>query len=159
MSALHAHPGRRAALVDPGEARPDWRDLRVLVVEDEPVQAIILLLFLERLGVDAMHVTGGEDALEAVRTQPFAMVLMDQYMPGMSGADTARRIRAWEESRRRPRLPIVAVTASAMTDECRSYLEAGMDEVLAKPFTLNDLQALLMRYMPSRRHAPARQGS
>lgn len=58
-------------------------------------------------------------------------------------------IRRWEETMSRPRLPIVAVTASVMRDECESYLNAGMDDVLFKPFSAHALRALLLRYLPA----------
>src|SRR5687768_5672391 len=95
---------------------PLGHQVRVLVVEDDPVQALVLLTFLERLGVSALHVRDGAQALAAAQADDFALVLMDYLMPQVDGVEATRMIRAWEESTGRRRLPIVAVTASAMKD-------------------------------------------
>ena len=91
---------------------PLGHQVRVLVVEDDPVQALVLLTFLERLGVSALHVRDGAQALAAAQADDFALVLMDYLMPQVDGVEATRMIRAWEESTGRRRLPIVAVTAS-----------------------------------------------
>jgi CheY-like chemotaxis protein len=129
---------------------PLGRSLRVLVVEDDPVQALVLLTFLDRLGVSALHVRDGAHALAAAQADDFALVLMDYLMPDVDGIEATRMIRAWEESTGRPRLPIVAVTASAMKDECETYLAAGMDEVLVKPFAARELREVLVRHLSAK---------
>lgn len=122
-------------------------EVHVLVVEDDPVQAMVLLTFLERLGVSAVHVRDGAQAVAAACGGGFALVLMDYLMPEVDGIEATRRIRAWEESTGHARLPIVAVTASAMKDECETYLAAGMDEVLVKPFAARHLREVLLRHL------------
>jgi len=126
---------------------PLGESVRVLVVEDDPVQALVLMLFLERLGVAATHVSDGEHAIAAVQEQSFAVVLMDYLMPSVDGLAATRAIRRWEDARAGRRVPIIAVTASAMKDECQAYLDAGMDEILAKPFSAHKLRDVLMRYL------------
>lgn len=126
---------------------PLGQGVRVLVVEDDPVQALVLTLHLERLGVAAVHVGDGARALDAVRSQDFAMVLMDVVMPLTSGIEATREIRWWEQASGSRRMPIVAVTASAMHDECLTYVQAGMDEVLVKPFSARDLRDLVVRHL------------
>ena len=130
-------------------------DVHVLVVEDDPVQALLLLTFLERLGVSAVHVRDGAQAVAAARAGGFALVLMDYLMPGVDGIEATRMIRAWEETAGRGRLPIVAVTASAMKDECETYLAAGMDEVLVKPFAARDLREVLLRHLTTKERGRA----
>jgi len=127
---------------------PLGQGVRVLVVEDDPVQALVLMLFLERLGIDALHVTDGHEAVDAVKSHEFAMVLMDFLMPTVNGVDATRVIRSWEETLGRRRLSIIAVTASAMKEECEGYLQAGMNEVLVKPFSAHELRALVLRHLP-----------
>jgi CheY-like chemotaxis protein len=126
---------------------PLGQGVRVLVVEDDPVQALVLMLFLERLGVVATHVTDGAHAIDAVRSQRYGIVLMDYLMPKTNGVQATRAIRRWEREVGRMRVPIVAVTASAMTQECQAYRDAGMDDVLVKPFSARDLRDVLMRYL------------
>ncbi|CAG1018598.1 CAI-1 autoinducer sensor kinase/phosphatase CqsS [Burkholderiaceae bacterium] len=126
---------------------PLGQGVRVLVVEDDPVQALVLTLHLERLGVAAVHVGDGARALDAVRSQDFAMVLMDVVMPQTNGIEATRAIRAWEQANARRRMPIVAVTASAMRDECLAYVQAGMNEVLVKPFSARDLRDVVVRHL------------
>ena len=120
----------------------------MLVAEDDPVQGMLLMLFLERIGVSAALVTDGTQAVEAVKAGDFSLVLMDYLMPSTNGVDATLGIRAWEKASGRTPLPIVAVTASAMKDECRRYVDAGMDDVLVKPFSARELGELVMRYLP-----------
>jgi two-component system sensor histidine kinase EvgS len=125
------------------------RRMRVLVVEDDPVQALLITLLLDRLAVASVLVRNGAQALEAVKREHFSLVLMDYLMPVLDGVEATRQIRGWELDQGVARLPIVAVTASAMADECRRYINAGMDEVLLKPFAAQELGALLGRYAPA----------
>jgi len=127
-----------------GERQP-----RVLVVEDDPVQALILTLMLKHLGVSSMLVTDGEQAIEAVKGRSYALVLMDYLMPGTDGIAATRSIRRWERDTGRLPTPIAAVTASAMADECQRYAEAGMDDVLIKPYSAQTLAELLARHGPT----------
>jgi CheY-like chemotaxis protein len=135
---------------------PLGQGLRVLVVEDDDVQALVLLLFLERLGVAATHVRDGEDAIDAVQSHDYAIVLMDYQLPSINGIEATRAIRRWENATARKPVPIVAVTASAMQDECRSYLDAGMNGVLVKPYSAGELREVLMHHLttPMQRKAP-----
>ena len=126
---------------------PLGHGVRILVVEDDPVQALVLMLFLERLGVVATLVSDGDRAVDAAQSHPFSMILMDYLMPTTNGVEATRAIRRWERAAGRKPVPIVAVTASAMKDECKAYLDAGMNDVLAKPFSARDLRDLLMRYL------------
>lgn len=119
---------------------------RVLVVEDNPVQALLLTLMLKHLGVDTMLVTDGEQAVDAVRAGRFALVLMDYLMPGLNGVEATRLIRRWEREAGRTPLPIVAVTASAMRSECESYTAAGMNAVILKPFSAQSLAGVLAHH-------------
>ena len=114
-------------------------DFRVLVAEDDAVQGLLMMTFLDRLGVPAALVTDGAQAVRAVKDGVYALVLMDQLMPRMSGSEATTLIREWERMTGREPTPIVAVTASAMKDECEVYIRAGMDGILLKPFSVRDL--------------------
>jgi PAS domain S-box-containing protein len=121
-------------------------DLRVLVVEDNPVNQRVIALMLDRLGVTAEVVSDGAAAVEAVRRRPFDLVLMDLNLPVMDGLEATRRILAGTGGASPP--AIVAVTANALQADREASLAAGMDEHLAKPVSLLALATALARYEP-----------
>lgn len=130
-----------------GSRRP-----HVLVVEDDPVQALLLTLMLEHHGVEATLVTDGEQAVEAVKAGLYTLVLMDYRMPVANGIEATRLIRGWEREHHRVPTPIIAVTASAMAKECAAYRAAGMDDVILKPFSARALADVLARHGCARQH-------
>ncbi|MFL6662578.1 MAG: response regulator [Rhizobacter sp.] len=121
--------------------------MHVLVVEDDPVQGMLLMLFLDRFGIAATLVTDGEQAVNAVRRGSFTLVLMDCLLPVIDGVAATRVIRRRERALGLAPVPIVAVTASCMKDECLHYLEAGMDRVLHKPFSAREFGDLMRHYL------------
>jgi CheY-like chemotaxis protein len=123
------------------------RAMHVLVAEDDPVQGMLLMLFLDRFGVTASLVTDGEQAVNAVQSGTFTLVLMDYLLPVVNGVEATRAIRRWERLRGRAPIPIVAVTASCMTEQCQRYLDSGMDGVLRKPFSAREFGELVRHYM------------
>jgi signal transduction histidine kinase/ActR/RegA family two-component response regulator len=151
---------------DSPAAGGDWQALpfryrgRVLVVDDSPVNAMVAQAMLERFDLETVLADDGAPALEAMRQQPFDLVLMDCQMPGMDGLEATARRRELERERQLPRTPIVAVTADAVAGDRERCLACGMDEYLSKPFDLNDLGRLLGRWLPpaapdNPRHAEA----
>src|SRR5437868_10698738 len=110
-------------------------DFQLLVAEDDAVQGLLMMTVLDRLGVRAALVTDGAQAVRAVKSGSYALVLMDQLMPRMNGAQATMAIREWERAAGREPTPIVAVTASAMKEDCESYIRAGMNGILLKPFS------------------------
>lgn len=121
--------------------------MHVLVVEDTPVQGLLAMLFLERFGIHATLVTDGAQAVHAAKSGRYTLVLMDCQLPVKSGAQATREIRAWEHSNGRVPVPIVAMTASCMKEQCDGYLAAGMDQVLHKPFSAREFGALIREYL------------
>ena len=123
--------------------------LRVLVVEDNVVNAALVRLLLERDGCVVGAAASGTQALEILGTQAWDVVLMDCQMPEMDGYATTRYWRRLELTERRPRLPILALTAHAMADDRKRCLDAGMDDYLTKPVKLDALRAVLARHVVS----------
>jgi len=119
--------------------------LRVLLVEDNPVNTMVATGLLNSAGCVVQCVTDGADAVEMASEVPFDVILMDVRMPGMDGLEATRRIRAAEVSRGR-HIPIIAVTASAFTDDRDECFQAGMDDYLGKPFTAEGLRMMLARW-------------
>ncbi|HQH77339.1 MAG TPA: response regulator, partial [Synergistaceae bacterium] len=120
--------------------------LRVLLAEDHPVNQEVGRALLARAGCTADVAENGKEAVRRYQESPgrYDVILMDCQMPEMDGYEATRRIRALEEGGRH--LPILALTASATEDERRRCLDAGMDDVLAKPISLSALTEALGRY-------------
>jgi CheY-like chemotaxis protein len=120
--------------------------LRVLVVEDNSVNSALIKLMLERFGCTVDCIANGVQALAAMHGGTWDIVLMDCQMPQLDGYETTRRWRTIEAEDGRARLPIVALTAHAMTGDREKCLAAGMDDYLTKPIVLDDLRVLLLRH-------------
>ena len=125
-------------------------DVRVLVAEDNAVNQRVAVRQLERAGFAADAVANGVEAVEAVSRRDYALVLMDVQMPEMDGFTAAREIRRRENGKR---VPIVALTANALSGDRERCIEAGMDDYLAKPILETELQRVLHRFLGS--EAPA----
>ncbi|MEE3216351.1 MAG: response regulator, partial [Pseudomonadota bacterium] len=127
----------------------------VLVVDDNPLNSERVASMRARLGQSCERAANGEEALQVLAEREFDLVLMDLQMPVMDGWETTRRWRDKERSGRGVdgdedyRLPIIAVTANVLPEHRRASLEAGMDDLIGKPFTRHDLACVLERY-PSR---------
>ena len=131
-----AHP---AEVLDAGEER----SLRVLAAEDIPTNQLVLKTIMQSFGVEITMVDNGRQAVEAWLAEPYDLILMDIQMPEMDGIAATRAIRAAEAEMGRPRTPIIAVSANAMTHQVKDYLAAGMDGHVAKPIELSKLHAAI----------------
>ncbi len=127
---------------------------RVLVAEDNPINAKLAQCMLQRAGCAALLVETGRAAVEAVQdslegTGPaIDLVLMDVHMPDLDGLAAARKIRAFDEVCGRKTPPLIAVTANAFAEDRALCLEAGMDDYLAKPFSWPELHEMLAQWLP-----------
>jgi PAS domain S-box-containing protein len=121
----------------------------VLMAEDNGVNQFVARNMLKSLGCDFEIVPNGQEAVAAVQRGGYDIVLMDCQMPVMDGYEATRQIRAWEQVRgAQQRLPILALTANALVGDAEVCREAGMDDHLAKPYTRNQLGALMARWLP-----------
>jgi CheY-like chemotaxis protein/nitrogen-specific signal transduction histidine kinase len=138
-------------LMQPGPPPPPPEDdrvaltrfsgIRVLLVEDNPVGALLAATLLRREGCAVETAASGHEALDALKRARYDLVFMDMRMPGMDGPSAARAIRA-----RGDETPIVALTANAFAEDRKACLEAGMDDHLVKPLELEALRASLVRW-------------
>jgi two-component system, sensor histidine kinase and response regulator len=153
----------QAALRHMGPQHPEVRGVshgRILLAEDNPVNQEVALGMLEALGCHADLASNGLEVLDALTRTAYDVILMDCQMPEMDGFEATRRIRELEASSglgtqhsalhsRPPRhLPIVAVTAHAITGDRERCLTAGMGDYLSKPFVQDQLHAVLLRWLP-----------
>ena len=126
---------------------------RVLLVEDHPVNQKVAQKLLERLGLAVEVAENGEVALEKMRDNVFAMVLMDCQMPVLDGYSATRRLREIESGQGKPRTPVIAMTAHAMSGDRERCLQSGMDDYLSKPLDRQLLEETLIRWMQQAPHA------
>ncbi|OIQ98820.1 signal transduction histidine-protein kinase BarA [mine drainage metagenome] len=146
-----------SAPVSPSE--PFQIKARVLVAEDNAANQQVARRLLERRGLRIDTVANGQEALRALETVPYDLVLMDVQMPVMDGLEATRRIRQAGSRVLNPEVPIVALTAYAMAGDRERCLEAGMDDYIAKPFSVQALEVVLRRWVgtgaarPRIRHA------
>jgi PAS domain S-box-containing protein len=118
--------------------------MRVLVIEDDPINQHLARSQLGRLGVDAIVVDSGEEGLEVLRGgEPIDAVLMDHHLPGWDGIETTRRIR--ELGGPVATTPVIGLSASASPAHHRQFINAGMNDFVAKPASIDDLAAALSR--------------
>lgn len=143
-----AHSGERSC--------EDLSGLRVLVAEDNPPNQVFARRLMLKLGIDALVVSDGAKALDALHSHPFHLVLMDCHMPGMDGFETTRRIRR----SRQPWacIPIVAVTADAVEGTRELCFEAGMDAYVTKPLKTDELLSAMRQVLASASAGTARRG-
>jgi PAS domain S-box-containing protein len=136
--------GRTAGRTGGGHG-PD--PLRILIAEDDMVSYLAVSRQLEKRGrrVHAAH-DGGE-VVDALRKQEFDLILMDVQMPVMDGVAAARLIRAGEAGERCKDIPIIAMTAFAMSGDRETFLAAGMNDYVAKPVNIADVEAAIARVM------------
>ena len=139
--------GRVLAAAPPTDAAPGFRG-RVLVVEDHPMNRMVIQNMLERLGLQVAMAENGQVGVEAVQgaTRP-DVVLMDVEMPVLDGYQATERIRAEELAAGQPRLPVIALTANAFESDRQRAMAAGMDDFLAKPVNLETLRQMLARWL------------
>jgi signal transduction histidine kinase/DNA-binding response OmpR family regulator len=146
---VHARPapGHERETVGP---QPIPAGRRVLVAEDQKVNWMLIERLLTKRGLSPANATDGRLALEMLESDDYDLVLMDCQMPLLDGYDTAREIRRREAATRSTHIPIVAMTANAMSGDRERCLAAGMDDYLAKPIGAEHLDEVLERWLSTR---------
>lgn len=132
-------------------------DARILLVEDNLVNREVATYMLESMRCQVTVAADGVEALSLLETNDFELVLMDCQMPVMDGYETTREIRARESNATGHHIPIVALTANAMSDARDKCLAAGMDDYLSKPLTMEAMYATLKDQLDRSRSGNARQ--
>ncbi len=141
------HPPARIEQSDlePSALPPSDTQPSVLVVEDNAINREMLIHIFAAFGIQVAQAKDGESAVLAAQTHPFRLIMMDVKLPRMNGMDTTRLIRTIPQH---AATPIIAMTASIMSDEKAQYLASGMNDVLSKPFSIADLRNMLQRWYP-----------
>jgi two-component system, sensor histidine kinase and response regulator len=131
-----------------GDPETSARVPQVLLVEDNPVNQEVGRGMLESLGCSVDLADNGLSAMEAVLKRSYDLIFMDCQMPELDGLEATRRIRGWEKRRGAVRIPIVTLTANAMSGDRAACLSSGADDYLSKPFTRDQLSQMIARYLP-----------
>lgn len=126
-----------------------WRG-RVLLAEDNLVNQEVAKVMLQQMGLDITIANNGQEAYALVEREAFDLVLMDCQMPVMDGFEASRQIRARERVKDLPQLPIIALTANAISGDREYCLAQGMSDYLSKPFSQQQLSQLLDRWLPAK---------
>jgi CheY-like chemotaxis protein len=132
-----------------GDRRADVRPRpeKILLAEDNEINQLLLRKQFQKLGFDITVVSNGREAVEASQSGTFDAVFMDCHMPELNGLEATREIRSTVSDRHKG-IPIVAMTADAQTDAKQGCLDAGMDDYISKPVSLEDLRAVVGRWLP-----------
>ena len=115
----------------------------VLIAEDHEINQTIARAMLEKLGWAVIVASDGQEVIDLVSLEPPQVILMDVQMPRLDGLEATRRLRRLQSEGRIPNIRIIAMTADAMKGDAERCLAAGMDDYLAKPIAVTDLQAKL----------------
>ncbi|WP_324083050.1 response regulator, partial [Geomonas sp.] len=156
-AALVQALGMEQSPEDEAQGEQQRRPPQVLLVEDNPVNQEVGRGMLESLGCNVEIVVNGLVAVDAVQKNCYDLVLMDYQMPVMDGLEAIRTIRSWEQKREpsHKRIPIVSLTACAMSQDRLACLEAGADDYLSKPFTRDELARIVCRQLQRSQTAAA----
>lgn len=136
-------------------------DARLLLAEDNTINQKVAVGIVRKLGLQIDTVTNGKEALDALESKPYDLVLMDLQMPGMDGLEATREIRRREQVKAAaehgnqapgshtalPRLPIIAITAYAMAGDRERCIAAGMDDYITKPVRTAVLADVLAKWL------------
>lgn len=133
--------------------KPGPRRLRVLLAEDNQINAVLATAIIKRAGHHVDVAANGVEAVDAIKAAPYDLVLMDMHMPEMDGLEATRQIRQLQGDLANK--PIIALTANAMKTDRETCLEAGMDDFLTKPFDPVDLVGLIDKWADGRSAEPA----
>ena len=145
MSGRKVAPGRTELPADFAAAGL-W-PARILVVEDNTVNQLVAVGILTKLGLSADVAANGLEAIEALATLPYDLVLMDMQMPELDGVGATRQIRNPQSRVLDPRMPVIAMTANAMRGDREECLAAGMNDYVAKPIEVGALVAVLKKWL------------
>lgn len=152
LSVKETRPVRRPAQDDGPQVA-----LHVLIAEDNEINQRVIVGLVERLGHSTAVVGNGEDVLEILKVEEFDVILMDIQMPGIDGVMAAKWIRSSDGPA--SEIPIVALTANAMTGDREKYLGQGMDDYLPKPIDPAALATVLARFSGSNGSANGASGA
>lgn len=130
-----------------GEGKMLCPGVKALVVDDEPMNLVVAKSIFKRYGMVVTTVSSGPEALEICREKTFDVIFMDHMMAGMDGVETMKRIRS-DAAGRASNVPVVALTANAMSSARQMFLSEGFDGFVSKPIETEELERVLRQVLP-----------
>ena len=126
--------------------------VRILVAEDNPINQKVAQAMIKKMGYEVDIVANGHETINALQLMPYNLVLMDCQMPEMDGLEATRRIRQEGSMVLNPNIPIIAMTASAMSGDREKCIKAGMDDFIAKPVRKEELEEMLTEWLREKKN-------
>jgi len=144
LNQLLGGQGQSATIPEPDMPHPAPPEIstkpRVLLVDDYPPNVLVVATYLEKFGYDYDIADNGIDAISLAKQNRYVACLMDVQMHDMDGIEATMAIRDFESQEHKPHLPIIGITAHALSGDRERCLDAGMDEYVAKPFNPSELE-------------------
>jgi len=129
-----------------------YDSVRILVAEDNLINQKVAQAIIKKMGYEVDIVGNGQETINALQLIPYSLVLMDCQMPEMDGFEATRRIRQEGSMVLNPNIPIIAMTASAMSGDREKCIRAGMDDFIAKPVRKEELEEMLTRWLREKKN-------
>lgn len=120
---------------------------RILLVEDYKANILVATALLEEFNYEYAVAQNGLEALSMIKNGGFDLVLMDVQMPGIDGLEATHFVREWEKEQNKNRIPIIGMTAHALTGDRERCLSVGMDDYISKPFQPEDFQGKIQKHL------------
>jgi signal transduction histidine kinase/CheY-like chemotaxis protein len=134
-------------------------DMHILAVDDIGINLTVLSGLLAPYRMQITLCSSGEEAIKLVKSGSFDFVLMDHMMPGIDGVEAVAQIRKWEESRQASPIPIIALTANAVSGMREMFLEHGFNDFLSKPIEIAKLDELISKWTPAEKKLSMEKGT
>jgi signal transduction histidine kinase/CheY-like chemotaxis protein len=148
LEVVYEKKVRTASKQKPESKNILFENLHVLVAEDNSINQKLIKNVLNGFGVEVTLAGNGEEAANLRMQNEFDMIFMDIQMPVLGGIEATHKIIEYEEKNRKHHIPIVALTANALSGDREKYIDEGMDNYLSKPIDLERLNILLQEYFP-----------
>ncbi len=132
------------------ESEKPFEEMKILVAEDNPINQKLIRTTLEKFGIDVTLASNGQEAFDLRKQNEYDLIFMDIQMPVMNGLEATNEILHYEEVNHLNHIPIIALTANALTGDREKYMEAGMDNYISKPINITELKNLIASYNKSR---------
>jgi len=123
-----------------------FKNMHVLVAEDNSINQKLILNILNKMGIEVTIVSNGQEAVEYRMVNDYDLIFMDIQMPIMGGVEATAKILSYERMYHKKHIPIISLTANALSSDKAQYLSAGMSGYLSKPIDLDELQDILIEY-------------
>ena len=123
-----------------------FEEMKILVAEDNPINQKLIRTTLEKFGIDVTLASNGQEAFDLRKQNEYDLIFMDIQMPVMNGLEATNEILHYEKINHLNHIPIIALTANALTGDREKYIEAGMDNYISKPINISELKNLISSY-------------